>query len=152
MAINYGGCEFTEPILAACWSPPSKAGLYAVLVRDDIGTPRRFRAIYFGETENFAERGFLRSHHRYDSWIREAGGSDMSLYIALYPTPDLTKTVRLETEKSLIDLYAPVCNRPPAEALEIGARFGSKLAGIGMAQRTASLNPGLAGQGLKVRK
>jgi hypothetical protein len=83
----------------------------------------------------------------------------MRLYIAIYPTPDLTSAARMETEKALIDLYSPLCNRQAAEPLGVaagpapdhGARL-SKLTGFGLGTNAASSNFGAAGVGWKGRK
>jgi hypothetical protein len=109
MSINYGGIQFNDPVRVTEWLPPFRAGLYAILVPDQSASPKPFRAIYFGESSNLSERGFLRSHIRYNSWIREAY-SNNNLYISVHYMPDSTQQQRMELEKRLIDTYHPVCN------------------------------------------
>src|ERR1700686_3464996 len=57
---NGDAVQFTEPTLfpRTPWgiSPPPSGGLYAILVADGSCQPRPFRAVYFGQAGNLAER------------------------------------------------------------------------------------------------
>lgn len=122
MTIKFSNFTFTEPIRAAHWVPPRMSGLYVILVPDARGWPRQFRAIYFGETEDYANRGFLKGHHRYRSWVGEAG-SESNLWVAIYPTAAPEES-RLAIEKKLIAEYAPNCNRQGVELSGLMALSG----------------------------
>lgn len=111
MSIRYGGYVFDAPAPLAAWSAPGKAGVYAILVPDQTYRPMPFRVIYFGESGDMSERGFLKGHRKYSCWIREAG-SEESLYIAVYPMPKSTPEQRRAVESKLISEVGPVCNQP----------------------------------------
>ena len=110
MSIKYSGYVFDEPVLISNWNAPYRAGLYAILVPDQSVTPRPFRVIYFGESGNMSERGFLKLHAKFPCWIREAG-SENNLYVALLLMPDSTPEQRRVAETQLIANYNPACNR-----------------------------------------
>ncbi|MBX9962855.1 MAG: hypothetical protein K2Y35_07370 [Burkholderiales bacterium] len=109
MTIKFSDVVFEEPVLAWLWTPPRIGGLYAILVPDSRCSPRPFRPIYFGETEDFAGRGFLEGHHKYHSWVRQAG-SGFGLYVAIFRWPEATKAQRTGVESMLIRNYRPECN------------------------------------------
>lgn len=110
MSIKLGNYIFSEPVPIASWSPPCQAGLYAIMVFDPLWTPFPFRVIYFGESGNLSEQGFLRSHHKYADLIQEAG-SERNLYISVYPLPNSTLEIRGVIKSKLIEHYRPACNR-----------------------------------------
>ncbi len=56
-----------------------------------------------------SERGFFRSHYKYDRWIREAE-AEAELYISVFPMPDSTPELRQGIEAFLIKYYQPACN------------------------------------------
>ena len=109
MEIFFSVYQFCEPLPAASWEPPYCAGIYASLVRDSAYKPKPYRLIYVGESGNMSQRGFWRSHHKYDSWIAEAGSED-ELYIATYLMPDVTPEGRREVESAIVTKYKPCCN------------------------------------------
>ena len=85
--------------------------MYAIMIKPDpINRPRLYRIIYFGETSNLSDRGFWRSHHKYQCFIEQAG-SGSNLYIGIYRMPNSTEDQRREVEQRLIDKYDPICNR-----------------------------------------
>lgn len=109
MGINLGGYVFSEPVQMIYWYPPPLAGLYAVLIPDSTCAPRHFRVIYLGETEDYSGRGFIRSHHKYPSWLNVAG-SEFNLYISSFFMISSTSLERRIAEAYLINEYHPVCN------------------------------------------
>jgi hypothetical protein len=111
MTIRYGGYVFDAPAPVARWSAPHRAGVYAILVADQRCQPMPFRVIYFGESGNMSERGFLKGHPKYSCCVREAG-SEQSLYIAVYPMPESTPEQRRAVADVLISEIGPVCNKP----------------------------------------
>ena len=109
MSINYEGYLFTDPIWTGIWAPPRVAGLYAILVPDQSIVPLHYRVIYFGETGDFSERGFIINHNKYACWIKESG-SEHYLYISIFPQAVLTPEQRKAAEAVLIAKYRPACN------------------------------------------
>jgi len=109
MNITFDEYEFNEPVKITKWEPPESRGLYVILVPDLHVEGLPLRPIYFGQSENFAERGFLKSHHKHEDWIKEAREID-NLFIAIYDMPGSTKEEREAIESKLINLNHPVCN------------------------------------------
>jgi len=89
MSIIYDGTQFTEPVKLNTWEPPFRAGLYAILVPNQTVKPKAYAIVYFGESGNMSERGFL-SHHKRSCWIRQAG-SESNLWISTYLMPNSTE-------------------------------------------------------------
>ena len=110
--ITLGRRSFAGPFLAPLWTPPRAAaqlgGLYAVMVPG--WRLLTFRAIYFGQTGDFAS-GFLKQHTRYDEWLRIAG-TDWNLYIATHEMAFATASRRGSAAKSLAREYRPEFTRP----------------------------------------
>jgi hypothetical protein len=115
MSIRFRNYIFEGPMSFASWSPPYRAGLYAVVVPNQLWTPLPFEPIYFGESGNMSERGFLRSHHCYGRWMIKAG-SETNLYVALYLMSGSTAEQRRAIESVLIRHYKPSCNFMPVLA------------------------------------
>jgi hypothetical protein len=109
MSIIFNGVSFSEPESLAFWTPPFKAGLYAILIPSPNISPKPFEVIYFGESGNMSERGFA-SHHRRACWLRQAG-NEANLYIAVYLMPNSSEQERKQIEAALIAKYNPQCNR-----------------------------------------
>ena len=109
MNMTFDKYEFSEPTQIAKWEPPESAGLYVILKPDLYSSPVPLKPIYFGQTGNFAERGFIKSHKKYPDWIEEAREID-NLFIAIYLMPDSTEEERKAIESKLINMYHPVCN------------------------------------------
>ena len=109
MSIIYSDVEFTEPIQLTVWNPPSRAGLYAILISAPRMKPKPFEVVYFGESEDMSERGFS-SHHSRPCWINQAG-SERNLWISVHLMPGSTKEERTNIESALVDRYNPSCNR-----------------------------------------
>ncbi|HET7558775.1 MAG TPA: hypothetical protein VFK80_02355 [Limnochordia bacterium] len=103
------GLPFTMPVQLIRWTPPASQGLYAITVPDISIKPKPFRVIYFGETGDFSERGFPRSHHRFNDWVRHAG-HEAQLMVSLHPMSGSTSQQRRDVERRLIETYNPVCN------------------------------------------
>jgi hypothetical protein len=84
---------------------PTFGGLYAIMVFDATCTPLPYRLIYVGETGNLAER-VCRSHEKYPSWVRAAGGRQ--LFVAFHAIEN--SLLRRAAEQRLIGHYRPACN------------------------------------------
>jgi hypothetical protein len=109
MGIYFGNYKFSDPIPVLTWPAPYRAGVYGILASDLQASSQQFRVIYFGESGNMSERGFLRSHQKHNCWIKEAG-SPNNLYICVFPMPNSTHKQRQIVESTLISLYNPICN------------------------------------------
>ena len=124
VSINFGHRLFSDPTAAAQWVPPSGPGVYAILIADRLCHPRPFRPIYFGQTGDFAERGFFKGHGKYWEW-RAVADAEANLFVATYPMPFSTLAAREGAERDLVQHYRPVCNEPQVRgrvALAAGAR------------------------------
>ena len=69
--------------------------------------PNLYRVLYIGESSNLSERGFVRSHHKYKCFIRNAG-SEGNLHIAICLIPGSTEEDE-KVEQYLISVEPP-CN------------------------------------------
>ena len=110
-----GSHIFQSPEPLFLWFAPETAGLYAILVLDPASEAMPYRVIYFGETGNFADRGFPTGHEKYQDWFDHshglgAGLSGAGLYIAIKPMPYSAANSRKAIEQALIEHYQPVCN------------------------------------------
>ena len=80
--------RFSEPVQLPAhrydlaFPPIPGPGLYAVLVPDNAASPRPFRVLYFGESEELDER-VSSSHERYDDWCNAAKGA-ANVYVAYH--------------------------------------------------------------------
>lgn len=129
--------KFMEPSRFSWGIPqPAWAGLYAILVADNTWKPRFFRPVYFGETENLAERPST-SHEHYDDWCKAAGGAG-NLYVAYHWMMSSTKEERTAIESGLIKHYQPECNTQYRYTLSWLARAIQSSAVPGAPARTAN--------------
>jgi hypothetical protein len=111
MTITWGDVSFDGPYSVSAWEPPYRAAVYAIMMKPDpISKPSTFRMLYFGESSNLSERGFFRSHHKYNCWIQHAGSED-NLYIGTHLMPDSSQEERTRVEQGLISRFDPACNR-----------------------------------------
>lgn len=110
MSITLGETEFEGPFPMEDWNPPRNAAVYAIMMKpDSISKPNTYRPIYFGESGNLADRGFLRSHEEFGCWIN-AAGSTANLYIGIRQMPGSTASRRRNLESKLVAQYGPTCN------------------------------------------
>jgi hypothetical protein len=112
--IKFNDYTFSEPTALPASSAfietiAGQPGVYAVLVFDPTCTPRPYRPVYFGESDNIHGRA-AGTHENHSSWRAEAG-TNAPLYRALCPLPGLTKTQRQQVESVLIAEYSTPCNR-----------------------------------------
>lgn len=107
--IYFANYQFSDPECLLNWTTSEKSGIYAILVQDPTSRSKPYKVIYFGESEDMSERGFFKSHYRYDRWIREAG-KETEIYISVFPMPGSTPQLRQGIEAFLIKYYRPSCN------------------------------------------
>lgn len=110
--IKFNDYVFSEPALLPAASTLAdtligQAGLYVILVPDSTCSPRPYRALYFGESDNINGRA-CGTHENWSAWCRHAGTS--ALYRALCPLPGFTKIQRQLAESLLITKYGTPCN------------------------------------------
>jgi hypothetical protein len=107
--ITLAGRPFTGPFLLPLWSAPRSAGLYAVMVPG--WRLLTFRALHFGQAEDFSAREFLTGHPRYREWLAIAG-TDWNLYIATCGMSFSTPAEREAVERQIAREYRPEFNHP----------------------------------------
>jgi len=101
--------EFEGPYILINWTPPMRAGLYVILKKPyPVTQPDEYKEIYFGESGNLSERGFVKSHHSYDCWMENVK-DESDLFIGIYYMPGSTDEQREEKEKILKSEYFPPC-------------------------------------------
>lgn len=97
-------------------------GIYVILT-DDIGaTPRPFRALYFGESENLWGRATA-AHENYPAWS-QAAGIFRRLYRAFHLMHGSTQRQRQAVETALIAAYKPPCNQK--FSIDLSTLFGGR--------------------------
>ena len=107
--ITLAGRGFAGPFLLPLWSAPRGAGLYALMVPGlRLLT---FRALHFGQAEDFSARELLGGHPRYREWLAIAG-TDWNLYIATYAMSTSTAAQREAVERQIAREYRPEFNYP----------------------------------------
>ena len=107
MSITWGNYSFDGPYQITGWNPPYRSAVYAIMKK--ASEPNSYTIIYFGESENLSERGFISSHHKYSCFIDEAG-AESNLYIGIYLMPNSTQEERQAVESKLVSKYNPACN------------------------------------------
>jgi hypothetical protein len=113
MTMMWADVDFTDPKLVALWDPPPGGGVYLILARQpDAGPQGRYRAVYVGETRDFA-RQVTEAHKRFACWAREAGGTG-HLYVAVHGTWEREERGpprRALMREALVARLDPPCNR-----------------------------------------
>jgi hypothetical protein len=109
--IFYGGFPFSEPHGLETWWPLPLSGVYVVQTLDTTWQPWPLRPLYFGESGDLSGRGFPRSHHAYERWVREAGDASR-LLVSVHFMLGRSAEDRRSLESRLIAQYNPPCNRP----------------------------------------
>ena len=107
--IYFANYQFSEPAGIAEWRTEEKAGIYVILVQDPKAKSQSYKAIYFGESDNLSDSNFIKSHHSYDCWVREAE-SESNLYIATFAMSDSPSELRQGVVAFLVKYYHPACN------------------------------------------
>lgn len=100
--------EFDGPYSILKWEPSEKGGIYCIMKE---GSKKGYYVIiYFGGSENLAERISDKSHQAYSCWLKEVG-SENNLFLGVYLMPNSSKEEREKIENDLIEDYKPVCNK-----------------------------------------
>ena len=131
-SINYDGCFFSYPEPLFLSVPPQGPGIYAVQVPNRIWQPLQFEPIYFGESEDFDDRGLPYQHHAFGRWCAHpAVQSGELLYVSYLSLPHGRES-RRQIEAGLIARYGPISNQSlgePAHGL-LGINIRTNLSGI----------------------
>ena len=107
--IYFANYQFSEPELLTDWKTEDKDGIYVILIKETTLKSQSYKAIYFGESGNLSDTSFIKSHHSYGHWIREAE-SEGNLYIATFSMPDSAPELRQGIVAFLVKYYHPACN------------------------------------------
>lgn len=111
MSIQWGQYDFDGPYLLDDWSPPRRAGIYAIMHKPNPSDkPLVYRVDYFGESSDLSNRGLPWNHHKSQCFIKQAGSKD-NVYIAVYFMPGSSESERQKIEDELIEKYEPACNK-----------------------------------------
>jgi hypothetical protein len=105
--ITYVDRRFSEPTFLHACVLPMLAGVYVILVYDAGYSPRPYRLLYVGESENLNER-VSTNHEKYSAWCREA--QNQMLYVAYHLT-GMNRVERYTLEAAVIREYNPPCNK-----------------------------------------
>ena len=104
MGLRYDRYFFDGPVPLSTWAAPDRAGVYAILVPDQLEPD----LIYFGESGNLSRLRKFRFDPKYPCW-REKAGSEEHILIAFHLIPHSTRAQRRFIRKRLITQYRPAC-------------------------------------------
>src|SRR3954464_12744161 len=96
---------FEGPFPINGWTPPPRAGVFCIMVPDSRCVPP-YRPVYFGQSQNLAERVFPRAHHGHARWLDIADYA-LAIYVAAHWMPQSTLDERKATERQLVQLCQP---------------------------------------------
>ena len=104
---SLAGYSFEGPYTLAGWNPIDRAGVYAIMYKQD----ENYAVIYVGHSDNFTQEGFPFKHPNSGCWIERAGGQ-YKLFIAYFLNPgkDSTRSIREGIARELNACYQPACN------------------------------------------
>ncbi|HET7670371.1 MAG TPA: hypothetical protein VFK84_08175 [Burkholderiales bacterium] len=99
---------FEGPLPISAWTPPARAGVYCILVPDARCVPP-YRPVFFGSSDNFAERGFPSARSGRASWL-DIADYELSIHIAVHWMPHSSLESRQAVERELIRFCQPELN------------------------------------------
>lgn len=105
---SLGGYPFNGPRVLGGWTPPSRAGLFAILTKSSPES-QRFEVIYLGHADDLAAIGLPFEHDHASRWIARAEGK-WNLWIASYAIPGGLRSHRERITEELLAIYKPSCN------------------------------------------
>ncbi|HUH93857.1 MAG TPA: hypothetical protein VL742_12075 [Casimicrobiaceae bacterium] len=108
-AISYAGWVFSYPQPLFLSPAPSGPGLYAVQVADPSYKPHPFEPIFFGESEDLADRSFP-SQEAFRRWCQHPAVISGSLLYISYLRLPYNRRFRQRVEGNLVARYRPACN------------------------------------------
>lgn len=100
MSINISGYDFEGPYTDTD-DIENKSGVYAILNKVE---GNKYKVIDIGESKEVKNR--LDTHDRYDCWVLNC---NLTIYYAVYYTPNKQGAGRRAVEKELRDQFQPPC-------------------------------------------
>ena len=110
-SINYDGCFFSYPEPLFLSVPPQGSDVYVVQVANPTWQPLQFEPIYFGESEDFDDRGLPYQHPAFGRWCAHPAVESGGLLYVSYLTLPHGRESRRQVEAGLIARYRPTCHR-----------------------------------------
>jgi hypothetical protein len=108
---SLAGYPFEGPRALAGWTPPSHAGVYAIVYKPEPeAKPDRYAVTYVGHADDLSAERFPFNHRQAACWIRRAG-SRWKVYICTYEVPGGLRSHREQITRELLAVYRPGCNR-----------------------------------------
>jgi hypothetical protein len=105
------GYSFEGPRLLAGWTPPERAGVYAVLYRPDPDTkPERYGVIYVGHSDDLTNEGLPFRNPASPCWLKRVDGDRFGLYVCTLEAPGALASHREQIVQELVAVYRPGCN------------------------------------------
>ena len=105
---SLAGYPFEGPRVLAGWTPPERAGVYAIVFKPEPDADR-YAVIYVGQADDLSTERLPFNHPRASCWIRRAG-SRWKLYICTYEVPGGLPSHREQIARELMAIYRPGCN------------------------------------------
>ena len=107
---SLAGYAFDGPRLLGGWTPPARAGVYAVLYRPEpVSRPQRYAVVYVGHADDLAAVGFPFRNPQAPCWVSRAG-SRWKVHVATYDVAGGGRPHREQIARELIAVYHPHCN------------------------------------------
>ncbi len=104
MGIAISGILFDGPYSLSDFDVPEGGTVYCVLYKQADS----WHLVYVGETSNLDKKN-VNAHPKRSCWIERAG-SELNLYIAIYPMPDSTQRHRQRIQSKIKYENEPPCN------------------------------------------
>jgi hypothetical protein len=107
---SLAGYPFEGPRALAGWTPPGRAGVFAIVFKPDADArPDRYAVTYVGESADLSAERLPFKHPQAGCWVRRAG-SRWNLYVCTYEVPGGLPSHREQIVRELIAVYHPTCN------------------------------------------
>jgi hypothetical protein len=107
---SLAGYAFEGPRVLGGWTPPARAGVFAILYKPEPDArPERYAVIYVGHSDDLSTEGFPFKHRRAPCWTRRAG-SKWKVHVAYLEVPGGGRGHREMIARELVAIYEPFCN------------------------------------------
>jgi hypothetical protein len=108
---SLAGYAFEGPRVLAGWTPPHRAGVYAIAFKPEPETKTdRYAVIYVDHSDDLSAERLPFNHPRASCWVRRAGDR-WKLYICTYEVPGGLSSHREQIVHELTAIYRPGCNQ-----------------------------------------
>jgi hypothetical protein len=105
---SLAGYPFEGPRVLGGWTPPARAGVYAILYKPQAGR-ERYAVMYVGHADDLSAEQFPFNHPAAPCWVRRAGGR-WGVYVCTYEVPGGLRSHREQIVRELAAIYRPSCN------------------------------------------